>query len=88
MRKFKPKNMEELFALKEKVLNFIMHLAAVTDMIFGIVQNEGIVITYDDLAQMSAELGRIGEHFDNIDDLFLQLAKGIVKPENEVKSEG
>lgn len=81
MREFKVTNAEELFSLKAKALKELKTMEFVIDSIFAAVQNEGIVITDEDLQTMSEQLGVFGDAYDEIDELLLQYVKAIIDQE-------
>lgn len=81
MRQFQVHNSYELFEMKNDILNNLKKMETQVHMLFGAVQNGDIIITADDLKDMSDALDRFGELYTSIDNQLLEYVEALVSDE-------
>lgn len=85
MKTFKVKDNKSAFALKAPAMKQVKRLEGLIDSFFAAVQNEGTVLTTDDLRQLNVLMDEFVETYENIDTCLHEVAEIIIA--GEVKND-
>lgn len=81
MRTFAVKNNRELFNLKTRVIDELKTMESSVNAIFASVQNEGTIITDEDLSNIDHQLDIFDNSYNEVDDILFSFVKSIIEQE-------